>query len=127
MDGFPNLFMVCGPNGPSALANIITLNQQNVDWICSAITHMRDNGLTAMEPRPDAEEAWMDIVATLADKTLVSKANTWYVGANIEGKTKGLTMYTGGFANYRNSCADAQTNGYREFTFAPRKPDLKVG
>ncbi|MFD2137671.1 flavin-containing monooxygenase [Novosphingobium resinovorum] len=33
MKDFPNLFIVCGPNGPSALANIFTINEQNVNWL----------------------------------------------------------------------------------------------
>ena len=51
MEGFPNLFMVAGANGPSALANFVLLNEQNVDWLCDCIVHMRRNGLDTIEPR----------------------------------------------------------------------------
>lgn len=117
MQGFPNLFMVCGANGPAALANIITLDQQNVDWIAAAIAHMRREGLTAMEPTADAERSWMETVHGLAELTLVSKANTWYVGANIGGKPRGLSMYTGGFQRYSEACSLA-AKGYEAFGFA---------
>ncbi|MEH3159210.1 MAG: hypothetical protein PGN08_09970 [Sphingomonas taxi] len=102
--GFPNLFMVCGANGPAALANIISIDEQNVDWIIGLMRHMEDNGLATVEPTPAAEDRWMDLVAELAEKTLLSKANTWYTGGNIAGKTRGLTMFTGGFANYSEHC-----------------------
>jgi cation diffusion facilitator CzcD-associated flavoprotein CzcO len=50
MEGFPNLFMTTGPNGPAALANIIRISEHDVDWIAGAITHMQKNGLTTVEP-----------------------------------------------------------------------------
>ena len=39
MEGFPNLFMTTGPNGPAALANIIRISEHDVDWIAAAMTH----------------------------------------------------------------------------------------
>ncbi len=117
MKDFPNLFSVCGANGPSALANIFTLNEQNVDWIADCVSHMRANGLASAEATAEAEEEWMTLVADLASKTLISKANTWYVGANIEGKPKGLTMYTGGFLAYRQFCDEVVSSGFRGLSF----------
>lgn len=102
--GFPNFFTVAGPNGPAALANLILLDQQNVDWIVEAIDHMRRHHLTAMEPSPAAQEAWLETIQALAQLTLVSKANTWYTGGNIAGKPRGLSMYTGGYLRYAEAC-----------------------
>ena len=117
MEGFPNLFLICGPNGPAALANIITLDEQNMDWVCESMEHMRRKGLATIEATLEAEDEWMETVAALAELTLVSKANTWYVGANIGGKARGLSMYTGGFQRYRDACTRAAEEGYRGFTF----------
>ena len=36
----PNLFMTTGPNGPAALANIIAISENDVNWIAEAIVHM---------------------------------------------------------------------------------------
>ena len=119
--GFPNLFTVAGANGPAALANLLTLDEQNVDWIADAIAHMRREGMTAMEPRATAQQAWMDTVAALAELTLVSKANTWYTGGNIAGKPRGLSMYTGGYQRYAEACRQA-ANAYPLFTFQPVQP-----
>ncbi|WP_221889497.1 flavin-containing monooxygenase [Sphingomonas sp. IC081] len=117
MKDFPNLFMICGPNGPSALANIFTINEQNVNWLAQAIDHMRSSGLTAMEPTGEAEQEWMDLVHELSLNTLVSKAKTWYTGANVAGKARGLTMYTGGFKAYREACQDAADDNWRGMVF----------
>jgi hypothetical protein len=58
---------------------------------------MAQNGVTAMEPSAEAEQGWMDSVETLSQRTLLSKAQTGYVGANVQGKLNGLPMFTGSF------------------------------
>jgi len=117
MEGFPNLFMTTGPNGPAALANIVRISENDVDWIASAITHMADHGLDTIEPTRKAEDDWMDLVFRLAERSLLTKAKTWYVGTNVKDKAQGLSLFTGGFPKYREYCAAAIQNGYRDFVF----------
>ena len=121
LEGFPNLFMTTGPNGPAALANIIRISENDVDWIAAAITHMDKNGLTAFEPTAAAEHAWMDIVQTLAQRSLINKAKTWWVGANVKGKPQGLTLFIGGFQKYSEYCRAAAQDDYRNFSFERAK------
>ncbi len=117
MKGFPNLFMTTGPNGPAALANIFRISEHDVAWIAAVITHMASQGLATIEPTQQAEDGWMDMVCMLAQRTLLSKAKTWYVGANVKDKPLGLTLFTGGFLKYRELCAAAAQGGYRDFDF----------
>lgn len=117
MEGFPNLFMTTGPNGPAALANIVRISEHDVDWIADLMTHMDENGLASVEPSKEVEDRWMDLVHTLSQRTLLSKAKTWYVGANVKDKPLGLTLFTGGFHKYREHCAAAVQDGYRGFAF----------
>jgi cation diffusion facilitator CzcD-associated flavoprotein CzcO len=117
MEGFPNLFLTTGPNGPAALANIIRISEHDVDWIADIMAHMSKTGLATVEPTRGAEDAWMQTVYALAQRTLVSKAKTWYVGAHVKDKSQGLTLFTGGFAKYREMCAAATQDNYRAFTF----------
>lgn len=114
MAGFPNLFMTTGPTGPAALANIIRISENDVDWIADLMTHMEKNGQAVAEVTPEAEQAWMDIVHNLGKRSLLLKAKTWYLGANVKDKPLGLTLYTGGFAKYREHCAIAAQDGYRK-------------
>jgi len=106
VEGFPNLFMVCGANGPSALANIVILNEENGDWIANCIEYIRRNGFSTIEAQAGHEDNWVKTVAQLADKSLIPKASTWYVGANIEGKPRVFPIYTGGLNRYRETCDD---------------------
>ncbi len=119
MEGFPNLFMTTGPTGPAALANIVRISENDVDWIADAMTHMSRNGLASIEPTAKAEDGWMDLIQALARHSLILQAKTWWVGANVKGKPQGLTMFTGGFHKYREYCAAAARDGYRNFSFEP--------
>ena len=121
MSGFPNLFMTTGPNGPAALANIVRISENDVDWIAALITHMDQRGLTAVEPTQAAEDAWMQTVYTLANRSLLTKAKTWYVGANVKDKPQGLSLYTGGFPRYREACNKVMQEGWRELAFDSAK------
>ena len=125
MEGFPNLFMTTGPNGPAALANIIRISEHDVDWIAGAITHMHKNGLTTIEPTPKAEEDWMGVVRNLAKRSLINKAKTWWVGANVKDKPQGLTLFTGGFHAYRQYTTAAAQDGYASFSFGPAKDEAE--
>ena len=119
MEGFPNLFMTTGPNGPAALANIVRISEHDVDLFAAVIMHMQKNKLSTIEPTKEAEAGWMDLVHTLSQRTLLTKAKTWYVGANVSGKPQGLTLFTGGFLKYRELCAAAVQDNYRGFMFEP--------
>ena len=118
IEGFPNLFAPSGPNGPAALANLITIAEHDTDWIADMIEYMEANGLDTVEPTAEAEEGWMKLVAQLAEKSLIRKANTWWVGSNVKGKPQGLTMFVGGFHKYRELCAAASANRPAQFNFS---------
>ena len=79
------------------LANIIRIGEHDVDWIVAARVHMDKNGLLAMQLARKAEQAWMDIVYALSQRTLITKASTWWVNANVQDKPQGPTLFTGGF------------------------------
>ena len=117
IEGFPNLFAPSGPNGPAALANLITIAEHDVDWIADMMAYMDANGLRTVEPTTEAEEGWMALVVRLAEKSLIRKANTWWVGANVKGKPQGLTMFIGGFNRYRELCAEAARQRRENFVF----------
>ena len=116
--GFPNLFTITGPGSPSVLSNMPVSIEQHVEWISDCITHLRDTGGTTIEATTDAEDAWVDHVAEIADLTLFSKANSWYLGANIPGKKRVFMPYVGGVANYRQRCDEVVARGYEGFAIS---------
>ena len=127
MEGFPNLFMIAGANGPSALANYLILNEQNADWICGCIEFMRAHGHGAAEPLPEAEDRYMALVNAIASRSLMPKANTWYTGANIPGKPRYFPLFAGGLNKYLEICRDAAAAGYAGFTFTGPPESVRPG
>lgn len=126
LEGFPNLFMTTGPTGPAALANIVRISENDVDWIAALITFMDSHGLASAEPTLAAEEAWMEMVRNLAQRTLLSKAKTWYVGTNVAGKAQGLTLYTGGFPKYREQCNQVIQRGWSDLHFVAARIEVEA-
>jgi cyclohexanone monooxygenase len=113
--GFPNLFMITGPGSPSVLSTMTTSIEQHVEWIGDAIAGMEQDHLDTMEPEPQAEEDWVVHVNEIADKTLMTRANSWYLGANIPGKPRVFMPYLGGVGNYRGKCQEIADKGYPGF------------
>src|ERR1035441_6551039 len=110
--GFPNLFVVAGPGSPSVLSNSI---EHHVDWIADCLVNLRDRGFSALEATETAENEWVAHVIAVANMTLFPLANSWYMGANVPGKTRIFMPYIGGFPNYRKKCAEVTARGYEGF------------
>ncbi|MCZ8378975.1 NAD(P)/FAD-dependent oxidoreductase [Mycobacterium sp. CPCC 205372] len=117
----PNLFSFSGPGSPSVLANMVLHAEVQVDWVMALITEARALGVTQVEPRADAADAWTRHVTEVAEGTLfVHAASSWYLGANIEGKKRVFMPYVGGFGNYRRQCDDVAENDYAGLVFTSR-------
>jgi cyclohexanone monooxygenase len=113
--GFPNMFLITGPGSPSVFSNMVISIEQHVDWIAEAIDHLRSKGLQSIEPTEEAQEAWVAHVAEVAGFTLVSRANSWYMGANVPGKPRVFMPYLGGVGPYRQRCDEIAAAGYEGF------------
>jgi cyclohexanone monooxygenase len=118
MAGFPNLFMITGPQSPSVKAQMILAGEQHTDWIVECIQTMRTRGLTRFEVEQEAEDAWVVHNNEIADSTLYPLANSWYVGANIPGKPRVFMPYVGGFDRFKRTCDDIAQDGYRGFAMS---------
>jgi cyclohexanone monooxygenase len=117
--GFPNMFIITGPGSPSVLTNMVVAIEQHVDFVAELLEYMRGHGLTCVEPSPDAEDRWVQHVNEVADRTLYPRANSWYMGANIPGKTRVFMPYVGGLAAYRRICDEVASKGYEGLAFLP--------
>jgi cyclohexanone monooxygenase len=118
--GFPNLFIVSGPQSPSVLANVIVANEQQVNWIGAAISHLDAKGIETIEATPQAQAAWVEHVNEVGAASIYTKGDSWYVGANIDGKPKVFMPYIG-FPRYVAKCEDVVAKGYEGFELTPRR------
>jgi cyclohexanone monooxygenase len=118
--GFPNMFMITGPGSPSVLSNMVVSIEQHVDWITDCIMHLRQSELSTIEATPEAQDEWVQHVNDVASLTLFPLANSWYIGANIEGKPRVFMPYIGGVGVYGQKCDEVAANGYEGFVLRPR-------
>jgi len=116
--GFPNMFMVSGPGSPSVLTNMIVSIEQHVEWITSCIGHLSRTGVASIETTEDHQREWVAHVNTIADFTLYPRCNSWYLGANVEGKPR-VFMPLIGFPAYAERCQQVAESGYEGFVLAP--------
>ena len=121
VSGFPNLFTVNGPSSPSVLANMLQTIEHHVDWIADCIAYTDKNGFARVEADEAAQVAWAHEVANMAKRTLYTKANSWYTGANVLGKPRVFLMYIGGLDTYVDRCDQIVQGGYVGFNFSPAK------
>jgi hypothetical protein len=92
-----------------------------VDWAVGLMVALGRRGLTEVEPRRDAAQAWTEHVKEAADRTLFPKArSSWYLGANIDGKKRVFMPYAGGFGNYRKYLDATAQNGYSGLVLTTR-------
>ncbi|OBG98245.1 MULTISPECIES: NAD(P)/FAD-dependent oxidoreductase [unclassified Mycobacterium] len=116
IDGFPNMFVVCGPGAPAVLANMVLHAEANVNWIADSIRYLDDHGYTAIEATADAVDNWVAECARRAEATLFTKANSWYMGANVPGKPRVFMLFLGGFGTYLDICNEVAEAGYKGFS-----------
>jgi len=120
MNGFPNLFTVTGPGSPSVLCNMFVAIEQHLNWIGDCIEHLRAEGLKSIEPMTESEQRWIAHVNEVAEGTMYTapSCNSWYLGANIPGKTRIFMPYVGGYPRYKAHCDRAADNNYEGFALA---------
>jgi cyclohexanone monooxygenase/acetone monooxygenase len=112
--GYPNLFTTAAPLAPSAaLCNMTTCLAQQAGWISDCIRYMRANGLSVVEATEAFQDQWVAHHDEIANQTLVTKTDSWYMGSNIEGKPRRLLSYIGGVGTYKQKCDEIAAAGYR--------------
>jgi cyclohexanone monooxygenase len=113
--GFPNMFMVTGPQSPGVKSQMIFSCQQHVDFIGDIITCARGRRMRRIEVSRTAEMAWVQHNNEVANSTLYPLANSWYMGANVPGKPRVFMPYVGGVQNYVAKCNEVAAKGYDGF------------
>lgn len=115
VNGFPNMFLVSGPGAPAVLANMVLHAEAHVNWIAACIAHLDDHGYQAIEATRQAVDDWGAECSRRAEATLFTKADSWYMGANVPGKPRVFMLFIGGFGVYLDICADVADTGYKGF------------
>ncbi|WP_067673086.1 flavin-containing monooxygenase [Nocardia miyunensis] len=113
--GFPNLFIVGGPQ--STTGNIPRATEIQADLVTRLLTFMTEQGHSVVTTSREAEDTWIDIVADSVRGTVLENARSWAFGSNIDGKKRAYLLWSGGIPAYRERCEEAFADGFRGFVF----------
>ena len=80
--------------------------------------HCVENGVATIEASLEAEDDWVEHVNDVAGATLFPTCNSWYLGANVPGKSRVFMPYIGGFPLYVEKCDQVASNAYEGFVLA---------
>jgi cation diffusion facilitator CzcD-associated flavoprotein CzcO len=120
VDGYPNLFMISGPQAP--FANIPVVIDKSVEFIGRAIAFLREHGHARREPTPEAVESWCRHMQELLDVVSVIKqgesVHSWFVGANVPGKAHSVYFYFGGAPAYFQEIGQVAGRGFEGFALS---------
>jgi cation diffusion facilitator CzcD-associated flavoprotein CzcO len=118
--GFPNFFMVGGPQ--STTGNIPRYAEVQANWVADCIAHMREQGFNRVEASAAGEEYWSDLAFSTIKGTLQESACSWAWATNVPGKKRTFLLYAGGLPRYRSELDGARDAGYQALTFAAVGP-----
>ena len=114
VSGFPNMFILYGPLAPAGLCNGPTCAELQGEWVVNCLDYLRDSNHTRIEATAEAEQAWVQHVSDVAAETLFPQADSWYMGANIPGKSRQFLNYFD-VAAYMEQCNQSAASGYEGF------------
>lgn len=115
--GFPNMFMVAGPQSVAGSTNFPRAIETGVDWVTGLLQHAIDNGCTRVDARPEAEQEWVEQVVQAHERMLFRRSKGWFTGynSNVEGHHEGKIRYQayfGGAPRYTAMVGEAAAGGY---------------
>lgn len=125
VDGFPNFFMIAGPQIP--FANAPAMVEPTVETISAAIAAADGKQQTRVEVKADAVEEYNELLTTFYNATIFpagAKLRAWWLGTNVEGKKLGVAMNFGGFPNWASSVRAEAADGFPHYNLADSDAEL---
>jgi cation diffusion facilitator CzcD-associated flavoprotein CzcO len=113
--GYPNMYMLYGPQSPSGWSNGPTTAELQGDMVVRIIDDMRRLGCKRIEAMVDAEDRWVEHNREVANLTLIPQTDSWYNGSNVPGKPIEVLNYGGGLPTYAVKFSESADNGYAGF------------
>ena len=105
--GFPNMFLISGPQGP--FANFPPVIESELDLIMACVEAAEHHAERAgsrhapvIEAMRQAETEWSERCNNVAKATLFWGTSSWIFGNNVEGREPTANFYLGGLAAYRD-------------------------
>ncbi len=78
--GFPNFFMMCGPNSPIGNISVIDVSETQAGYIIDCLERLLRPGAAPIMPREDATRAFhRELLVAMMGTVWVTGCNSWYL------------------------------------------------
>ncbi|KAF2234295.1 FAD/NAD(P)-binding domain-containing protein [Viridothelium virens] len=101
VSGYPNMFHLYGPHGPTLLSNGPTSVEIQGRWIRDAINKINSQKLKFIDPTEEASMMWKNRINELSDISLFPTTKSTYMGGSLPGKAFEQVNYAGGMSKYK--------------------------
>lgn len=109
--GYPNLFILQGPNTGLGHTSVIYMIEAQIAHIVRAIRYMDQHAVPALEPRPEAQTAFVDDVDAQMQRTvwLTGGCQSWY----LDPSGRNTTLWPGSTLAFRRRAARFMPGAYQ--------------
>jgi cation diffusion facilitator CzcD-associated flavoprotein CzcO len=116
VSGYPNLFMMYGPNTNSIHNTIIFMLECQAKYIAGAVRHLQRSGTRCVDVRPEVQRAFNDEIQRRLGKTVFGAGcSSWYKTAG--GKI--TAMWPGSWVAYARATRRFEPSAYRQDIVPP--------
>lgn len=115
--GFPNLFLMMGPNTGLGHTSVVTMIESQFEHVLKALAFLRDQRATSVEPRPDAAARWQAEVDRKLEGTVwtTGGCKSWY----LDETGRNSTLWPGFTFTYKRRVERFEPNDYLVHDRAP--------
>ncbi|HWF36832.1 MAG TPA: NAD(P)/FAD-dependent oxidoreductase [Solirubrobacteraceae bacterium] len=112
--GFPNLFLLLGPNTGVGHTSVVVMAEAQVAYVAAALACMRSQGVAALEPREEAQATWNAEVQRRMKGTVWTEGGcqSWY----LDNKGLNTTLWPGFTFRFRRALRSFDPSEYRLIT-----------
>jgi cation diffusion facilitator CzcD-associated flavoprotein CzcO len=108
--GFPNLFLIPGPNTGLGHSSVLLIFEAQVEHLVDAVRHMNAQRISSLEPTPDAQRAFVEEVDRRMASTVwvTGGCKSWY----LDDTGRNSTLWPGTPAQFRRRVARFRPEEY---------------
>jgi cyclohexanone monooxygenase len=108
--GFPNLFMLVGPNTGQGHTSMVFIIESQVAYVRDAIRTMRARGWASVEPRPQATRRWNADLQRRMKRTVWTRGGcqSWY----LDEHGRNTTLWPKSTVTFRRRLAEFDADAY---------------
>ncbi|WP_433048681.1 flavin-containing monooxygenase [Dactylosporangium sp. CS-033363] len=109
--GFPNLFLLLGPNTGLGHNSVVLMIEAQLSYLLDALDTLERKGIRAVEPKPEAQARFVARVdRRMAGTVWATGCRSWYIDAT----GRNSTLYPGSTWGYRRRMRRFDPRSYRE-------------